>query len=394
MRFAIHCAELALCALAALCAAALPSAAAGAASAIVSRNAGTLPDDGGRPFTVRRIATFDHPWAIAFLPDGRLLITEKPGKIFITTRDGAKTEVHGVPRVYYRGQNGLLDIAVSPRFAQDATVFFTYVAPEDNGGVLTLARARLAESGHQASLDDLRILWRQQPASRGGQPGGIIAFPPDGRHLFLSVGDRMEPDSAQNPDAARGKILRLNPDGSAPADNPLAGQPGVRALTWTSGHRNPYGLAFAPNGQLWETEMGPKGGDELNRIIRGKNYGWPIVSNGDQYDGTPIPRHSTHPEFETPRVYWTPVIAPAGLAFYQGPQFPAWQGSALIGGLVSHGLARIAFEPDGNARQADRWPLGARIRDVAVAPDGTVWVIEDGPNAALLRLVPRSQSNR
>ncbi len=386
-------AGLALCAILALCAAAIPGATAGAQGHLVSRNAGTLPDDGSTPFTAQRIATFDHPWAIAFLPDGRLLITEKPGKIFITTRDGAKTEVRGVPRAYYRGQDGFLDIAVSPRFTQDATVFFTYVAPEDGGGVLTLARARLAQSGQHASLDDLRILWRQQPASRGGQPGGIIAFSPDGQHLFLTVGDRMEPDLAQDPDAARGKILRMNLDGSAPKDNPMAGQGDVRALTWTTGHRNPYGLAFAPDGQLWEDEMGPKGGDELNRIIRGKNYGWPIVSNGDQYDGTPIPRHSTHPEFEAPRVYWTPVIAPAGLAFYQGAQFPAWQGSALIGGLVSHGLVRIAFESDGNARQVDRWPLGARIRDVAVAPDGTVWVIEDGANAALLRLVPRGQPN-
>lgn len=358
---------------------------------IASVNAGATPDEASRPFTVQRIATFDNPWAIAFLPDGRLLITEKPGRMVITSRDGVRTRVDGVPKVYHRGQNGLLDIAVSPHFAQDATIFLTYVAPQDGGGVLTLARARLRDASHEALLDDLRILWRQQPASRGGQPGGIITFPPDGQHLFLSVGDRMEPDSAQDPDAARGKILRLNLDGSAPADNPMAGQPGIRALTWTTGHRNPYGLAFAPDGQLWEDEMGPRGGDELNRIIRGGNYGWPAVSNGDQYDGTPIPRHSTRPEFEAPRVYWTPVIAPAGLAFYHGDQFPEWQGSALIGGLVSHGLVRIVFEPDGNARQADRWSLSARIRDVAVAPDGTVWVLEDGANAALLRLIPRGR---
>ncbi|TAM90050.1 MAG: PQQ-dependent sugar dehydrogenase [Candidimonas sp.] len=367
-----------------------PGAAVGAGAALVSRNAGNLPDDASPPFTTQRIATFDYPWAIAFLPDGRLLITEKPGRIFITTPGGGKTPVLGVPEVYYRGQDGLLDIAVSPDFKRDRTVFFTYVAPEDGGGVLTLAGARLRDSGHRASLDNRHVLWRQQPASRGGQPGGIIAFAPDGRHLFLTVGDRMEPDRVQDPDNARGKILRLNLDGSAPADNPMAGRPGIRALTWTTGHRNPYGLAFAADGRLWEDEMGPKGGDELNQIIRGKNYGWPIVSNGDQYDGTPIPRHSTHPEFEAPRVYWTPVIAPAGLAFYYGAQFPAWQGSALIGGLVSHGLVRIAFEPDGNARQIDRWSLGARIRDVSVAPDGTVWVIEDGARAALLRLIPRS----
>jgi glucose/arabinose dehydrogenase len=195
----------------------------------------------------------------------------------------------------------------------------------------------------------------------------------------------MEPETAQDPGAARGKILRLNRDGSAPADNPMAGQAGIRALTWTTGHRNPYGLAFAPDGRLWEHEMGPRGGDELNLILPGKNYGWPVVSNGDQYSGIPIPRHGTHPEFEAPFVYWTPVIAPAGLAFYQGSQFPTWRGSALIGGLVARGLVRIAFESDG-ARQADRWSLGARIRDVAVAPDGAIWIIQDGTNAALLRL--------
>ncbi len=371
-----------------------PMSSMGAGGSIASRNAGALPDDGSRPFAIQRIATFDHPWAIGFLPDGRLLITEKSGRIFITTPSGAKTPVQGVPQVYYHGQNGLLDIAASPGFGQDATVFFTYVAPEDGGGALTLASAQLRESGQHAALRDLRILWRQQPASRGGQPGGIIAFSPDGRHLFLTVGDRMEPDLVQDPDSTRGKILRLNLDGTAPANNPMAGQAGIRALTWTTGHRNPYGLAFAPDGQLWEDEMGPKGGDELNQIIRGKNYGWPIVSNGDQYNGTPIPRHNTHPEFEAPRVYWTPVIAPAGLAFYHGQQFPAWQGSALIGGLVSHGLVRITFDPDGNARQADRWSLGARIRDVAVAPDGTVWVIEDGADAALLRLAAHGEPTK
>ena len=380
---------LACSALITLYAAATPGSMASPASQVVSQNAGAIADNPSNPFTTRRVATFDHPWAMAFLPDGRLLITEKPGRLFLTTTDGHKTEVQGPPKVYDRGQNGLLDIAVSPDFEHDAQVYFTYVAPESGGGVLTLARARLLTSPRQTALDDLHILWRQQPASRGGQPGGIIAFSPNGQHLFLTVGDRMEPDAAQDPDAARGKILRMNLDGSAPADNPMAGQGGIRALTWTSGHRNPYGLAFAPNGQLWEDEMGPRGGDELNLIIRGKNYGWPVVSNGDQYDGTPIPRHSTHPEFEAPRVYWTSVIAPAGLAFYQGTQFPAWQGSALIGGLVSRGLVRIAFEPGGNARQVDRWPLDARIRDVAVAPNGTVWVIEDGSNAGLMKLVPK-----
>ncbi|WP_323018196.1 PQQ-dependent sugar dehydrogenase [Castellaniella sp.] len=354
----------------------------------VSQNAGVIAPDDTAPFTTQRIATFNRPWAIAFLPDGRLLITEKPGRMFLVTQAGAKTAIADIPPVYAQGQNGLLDVTPSPDFRRDHSLYFSFVAPDKTGGALVLARARLEESAGSARLAALETLWRQAPASRGGQAGGIIVFSPDGKHLFLSVGDRMEPETAQNPDAARGKILRLNRDGSPPADNPTARQAGIRALTWSTGHRNPYGLAFAPDGRLWEHEMGPKGGDELNLILPGKNYGWPVVSNGDQYSGAPIPRHDTHPEFEAPRVYWTPVIAPAGLAFYQGSQFPAWQGSALIGGLAAQGLVRIAWESDGTARQLDRWSLGARIRDVAVAPDGAVWLIQDGANAALLRLSP------
>ena len=349
-------------------------------------NAGTIPATDTAPFAIQKIATFDRPWALAFLPDGRLIVTEKAGRMFLLTQAGQKTAIDGIPAVYERGQNGLLDVAPSPDFAHDRLLYFSRVAPETGGGALILARARLETGNGHARLQDLQSLWHQQPASRGGQPGGILAFAPDGQHLFLSVGDRMEPDAAQDPDAARGKILRLNLDGTVPADNPQAGQAGIRALTWTTGHRNPYGLAFAPDGTLWEHEMGPRGGDELNRIEPGGNYGWPTVSNGDQYSGAAIPRHATRPEFNAPRLYWTPVIAPAGLAFYQGSQFPKWQGSALIGGLRGQGLVRVAFDADGHARQTDRWRLDQRIRDVAVAADGAVWLIEDGPDAGLLRL--------
>ncbi|CAM5222330.1 Glucose/arabinose dehydrogenase OS=Castellaniella defragrans OX=75697 GN=HNR28_001503 PE=4 SV=1 [Castellaniella defragrans] len=354
-----------------------------------SYNAGGIPAQASTPFHIQRIAQLNRPWALAFLPDGRMLITEKPGRMVLLTQSGARTDVQGIPAVYDHGQNGLLDVAIAPGPAAPLWIYLTYVAPEHGGGVLTLARARLSSANGRARLEDLGILWRQHPASRGGQPGGIIAFDPSGQHLFLTVGDRMEPDSAQDPEAARGKILRMNLDGTAPADNPWASAAGVRALTWTAGHRNPYGLAFAPDGTLWEDEMGPKGGDELNRIVRGKNYGWPIVSNGNNYDGTPIPRHDTHPEFQAPTVYWTPVIAPSSLAFYHGALFPQWQGSALIGGLVSQGLVRIEFGPDHTARQVARWTLDARIRDIAVAPDGALWVIEDGSDASLLRLTPR-----
>ncbi len=381
---------------AALALAALLALAPAGSRAAASANAGAIPAQHDAPFALQRIAAFDRPWAIAFLPDGRLVLTEKTGRLFLVTQAGAKTAIDGVPAAYTRGQNGLLDVAPSPDFARDGLLYFTRVAPEDGGGgggggggALILARARLDESGGRARLAGLKTLWHQQPASQGGQPGGIIAFAPDGRHLFLAVGDRMEPDTAQVPDAARGKILRLNPDGSAPPDNPLAGQGGIRALTWSTGHRNPYGLAFAPDGTLWSHEMGPRGGDELNRIRPGGNYGWAEVSNGDQYSGWPIARHATRPDFDAPALYWTPVIAPAGLAFYQGTAFPTWQGSALIGGLRAQGLVRVVFEADGTARQADRWSLDRRIRDVAVAPDGAVWLIEDGTDAGLLRLTAK-----
>lgn len=354
-----------------------------------SVNAGTNKPDAERPFKVTPVATFSSPWAIAVLPDGRFLITEKPGRLYLTTQQGTRHEVRGVPKVLYGGQNGLLDVAISPRFATDRTVYFTYVEPTSGGGGgLVLARARLAGSENSLRLADVTTLWRQGPAGNGGQPGGIIAFSPDGQHLFLTVGDRMRPETAQDPDLPLGKVLRLNLDGSAPDDNPNAAAGGVRAETWSLGHRNPYGLAFAPDGRLWLHEMGPRGGDELNLILPGRNYGWPIVSNGDNYDGTPIPDHDTRPEFTAPAVYWTPVIAPAGLVFYEGRMFPDWRGSALIGGLASTALVRVEVEPDGSGREVNRWDLGNRIRDVAVTPDGAVWLIEDSEEGRLLRMTP------
>lgn len=353
-----------------------------------SINAGGRAANPTRPFTARAVAEFDTPWAIAFLPDGRMLVTEKPGRIFLVTQAGQKSELGNVPAVAASGQNGLLDIAIAPDFATSSHVYFTYVEPADGGSRLVLSRANLSETNGRAMLADRSVIWRQTPGGGGGQPGGIIAFDPQGTHLFLTVGDRMQSTSAQDPDQARGKVLRLNLDGSTPSDNPNATAGGVRAQTWTTGHRNPYGLAFASDGRLWMHEMGPRGGDEFNLIEPGKNYGWPIVSNGDNYSGTPIPRHATRPEFAAPALYWTPVIAPAGLAFYEGNLFPQWRGSALIGGLRVQALVRVAFRSDGQPDEVDRWDMGARIRDVAVAPDGAVWVIEDSDPGRLLRLTP------
>ncbi|MGO4854538.1 PQQ-dependent sugar dehydrogenase [Phaeovulum sp. W22_SRMD_FR3] len=353
-----------------------------------SINAGGRAARDTAPFQSQKVAAFDTPWALAFLPDGRLLVTEKPGGAYLVGQDGAKTKLAGVPDVAASGQNGLLDVAVAPDFAQSGHVYLTYVEPAAEGTRLALARATLVAEEGAARLADLSVIWRQTPAGGRGQPGGIIAFDPAGQHLFLTVGDRMEPETAQDPDMARGKVLRLTLDGGIPADNPMAGEGGVRAQTWTTGHRNPYGLAFAADGRLWAHEMGPRGGDEFNLLKAGENYGWPRVSNGDNYSGTAIPDHATDPEFAAPAVYWTPVIAPAGLAFYQGDMFPAWQGSALIGGLAATSLVRVSVGAGNAADEAERWEMGARIRDVAVAPDGAVWVIEDADPGALLRLTP------
>jgi len=355
-----------------------------------SINAGARAASTTRPFVVRAVAEFNTPWAIALLPDGRMLVTEKPGGIFLVTPAGRKLKFDNVPEVAASGQNGMLDIAVAPDFATSSAIYYTYVEPAAGGSWLALTRAKLTVSDGRAALTDPAVIWRQTPGGGGGQPGGIIAFDPQGTHLFLTVGDRMQPSSAQNPAQARGKLLRLNLDGTTPPDNLHAAAGGVQGQTWTSGHRNPYGLAFAPDGRLWEHEMGPRGGDELNLIEPGRNYGWPLVSNGDNYDGTPIPKHDTRPEFAAPAVYWTPVISPAGLAFYEGPMFPQWQGSALIGSLSGRSLVRVAFDSNGHPDEVERWNMSARIRDVAVARDGAVWVIEDSSSGRLLRLTPRS----
>ncbi|WP_376874981.1 PQQ-dependent sugar dehydrogenase [Albirhodobacter sp. R86504] len=353
-----------------------------------SVNAGDRAANPRQPFDSVAVTTFASPWAIAFLPDGRMLVTEKAGAVHLVGQDGEKISVGGIPKVAASGQNGLLDIAVAPDFDQSGLVYLSLVAPDAGGGTLQLVRAKLKDQDGVARLADVTAIWSQTPAGGRGQPGGIIAFDPQGEHLFLTVGDRMEPATAQDPDMARGKVMRMRLDGSVPSDNPVSGGNEVRSLTWTTGHRNPYGLAFNAEGDLWLHEMGPRGGDEFNRIVEGQNYGWPLVSNGENYNGTPIPNHDTRPEFAAPAVYWTPVIAPAGLTFYGGQMFADWQGSALIGALAGQALVRVEARGEGRFDEAERWDMGARIRDVAVAPDGAVWVIEDARNGALRRLTP------
>jgi glucose/arabinose dehydrogenase len=377
---------------------------------------------GTRPFQVQTVGDFEEPWAIAFLADGRALVTEKRGALKLRYSDGRIVDVPGVPRVAYGGQGGFLDVALAPDFETSHGLYLTYSEPRPGGSSLALARATL-DLANPASpaLRDLRVIWRQGSDGSGGQFGAVITFSPDGQYLFLTAGERQRFTPAQDPNQALGKILRLTLDGRPAPGNPQAGRIGaasvlvidppdntgaartaptrrvsvegpnlVPAGTWTTGHRNPYGLAFAPDGRLWEIEMGPRGGDELNLIEPGKNYGWPIVSNGDNYDGSPIPDHPTHPEFQAPVLWWNPSISPAGLIFYSGRLFPQWRGSAFIGALSGEALIRVAVN-GATARKADQWDMGARIRDVAEGPDGAIYLLEDGGEGAggrLLKLIP------
>jgi glucose/arabinose dehydrogenase len=392
-----------------------------ATAAHAQTNAGDKQPEASLPFTMTPVATFNLPWRIAFLPDGRMLITEKPGALWLVTQQGAKARVANVPAVLHEGQGGLLGVFTSPRHATDRNVYLTYAEPGDGGSSLALARARLDIKGEAASLEDLQVLWRQMPKGTGGQFGAQVAFAPDGKTLFLSVGERQRFTPAADPNQTLGKILHLTLDGKPAPGNPMAGKTGAASVPlidpprdtegaktapvvktytfpgpnlapaeiWSSGHRTPYGLAFSPDGRLWEVEHGPRGGDELNLIEPGKNYGWPAVSYATNYNGVPIASPETRSDLTKPVIYWTPVIAPGNLTFYKGNLFPQWSGSALIGGMGSMTLNRITFDGKGGATPAERWSVGKRIRDVEVAPDGAVWLIEDANPGALMRVTPK-----
>jgi len=392
-------------------------------SARAQVNAGEQKPEQDQPFTMTQVATFNLPWRIAFLPDGRMIVTEKPGAVWLVTQQGEKTPVTNVPAVLHQGQGGLLGVFLSPKYATDHNIYLTYAEPGDEAATsgLALARARLAMGEGTASLEGLQVLWRDMPKGRGGQFGAQIAFSPDGQYLFLTVGDRQRMTPAQDPNTEVGKILRLTLDGKPAPGNPMAGKTGessrplinpprdtevaktaevistykvegpnlAPSATWSTGHRTPYGLAFSPDGSLWEVEHGPRGGDELNLIEPGKNYGWPLVSYSTNYNGVPIPSPDTRPDLAKPVIYWTPVIAPGSLTFYNGAMFPQWKGSALVGGMGSQSLNRITFDGKGGATPAERWRVGHRIRDVEVAPDGAVWMLEDANPGGLYHVTPK-----
>lgn len=343
-----------------------------------------------KPFVATPVTTFDEPWAMTFLPDGRLLVTEKKGQLLVATPEGEKsTPVTGVPEVDYGGQGGFGDVVLHPDFATNGIVYLSYAEAGDGdvrGAAVMRAKLTLSDDG-SGELSDQQVIWRQDPkVTDNGHYGHRIAFSDDG-HLFISSGERQKFTPAQDMQQNLGKIVRLNDDGSVPADNPFADQGGVTAEIWSLGHRNPLGLAFDPEGRLWDLEMGPRGGDELNLVIRGKNYGYPMVSNGNHYDGRDIPDHDTRPEFEAPKAFWVPSISPAGLIFYTGDQFPEWQGNAVVGGLGSQTLVRIEIDGD-TAAEAERVDMGQRIREVEQGPDGAIWLLEDGQGGRLLKLTP------
>jgi len=341
----------------------------------------------GKSFRVTAVATFQEPWAMTFLPDGRLLVTEKRGTLRlldVSTRHA--DNISGVPAVAYGGQGGFGDVILHPAFAQNQVVYLSYAEPGDGGSSgAAVARARLVLTEGGGWLGELAVIWRQVPkVVSGGHWGHRMAFGADGK-LWITSSERQQFTPAQDMKSNLGKIVRLNDDGSVPGDNPFYSQGGVTAQIWTLGHRNALGLGFDSAGRLYEHEMGPRGGDELNLVEKGANYGYPIVSNGDHYDGRDIPDHVTRPEFRAPLVSWTPVICPAGFVIYSGRMFPEWAGNGFIGGLCSHSLVRVEFG-DGTAREAQRFDMGRRIREVEQGPDGALWLLEDGADARLLML--------
>lgn len=344
-------------------------------------------------FQTTEVTEFNSPWAMTFLPDGRLLVTEMAGTLHLYDPVSNTTgDIRGVPEVEHVAQGGLGDVVLHPGYATNSQVYISYVERGEGGLGAAVARAQLAlDDQGGGALEDLEVIWRQTPKKSGdGHFGYRIAFDKDGM-LWISSSERKEFDPAQDMNSNLGKIVRLNDDGSLPADNPFADQGEVAAQVWSLGHRNILGLAFAADGKLWAHEMGPKGGDELNLIEKGVNYGYPIVSNGNHYDDTPIPDHDTRPEFRAPVITWTPVISPAGFIIYSGDLFSSWKGSGFIGGLSSKALVRIEF--DGvTAREAERFDMQRRIREVEQGPDGAIWLLEDGTRQGsgwLLKLTPQ-----
>jgi glucose/arabinose dehydrogenase len=333
----------------------------------------------------------EHPWGLALLPDGRWLVTERPGRLRVVTAEGAiSAPVAGLPAVSAKGQGGLLDVILSPDFPRDRMIYWSYAEPRDGGNGTAVARGRLSDD--LTKVEAVQVIFHAMPTYDGDKHfGSSLAFAPDGK-LFITLGERSDkPMRLQAQDLAShmGKTIRINADGTVPSDNPFVGQPGARSEIWSLGHRNMQGIAVQPGtGAIWTVEHGTRGGDEINLDRAGKNYGWPGVAYGIEYNGDAIPGVVTAQDgVEQPVYYWDPVIAPGGMTFYDGAMFPGWRGNLLIGGLGSKHLARLVLK-DGRVVGEERLltGLGERVRDVAVAADGAVWVVTDEENGKLVRL--------
>jgi glucose/arabinose dehydrogenase len=355
-------------------------------------------------FTTKTVASFDEPWAMTALPrihsqPPKLLVTQKAGELLIVdTATGVKTSVNGVPKVAYGGQGGLGDIILAPDFATSNNIYISYVeagkgADSNKFGAKVIKATLRGLDTDAPRLQAITPIWEQTPKLKGqGHYSHRLLFSPDGQYLYISSGERQEKTPAQDMSVNLGKIVRLHPDGSVPADNPFA-QNGSDIATqfWTIGHRNVLGMAFDDKGRLWAHEMGPRGGDEFNLIEKGNNYGWPVVSNGRNYSGTDIPDHDTRPDFAAPKISWTPVISPSSMSIYQTGKyqdFPAWQGNALISGLSSKALIVVTLDDNNDAAERYRYDMGERIRSVLTV-DGQVWLLEDGDKGRLLQLLPQ-----
>lgn len=341
------------------------------------------------PFAVEEVTTFDEPWAMTFLPSGEALVTERGGALtLVEVTSGEKRRVEGTPTVLHEGQGGLGDIVLGPTYTTDGTVYLSWVEATGEGRAGALVgRARLRTEG-TPRLEDLRPIWRQEPTTGRGHYSHRLAVSPDDDHLFVSSGDRQKMDPAQDTANDLGSILRLDLDGSPADGNPFGDRGGQAAEIWSYGHRNVLGLAFDADGRLWASEMGPKGGDELNLVERGGNYGWPRASNGSHYDGRDIPDHTAGDSFVAPKVWWTPSVSPGSLLLYTGTAFPEWTGDAFLGALSGQALIRVDLDGT-SAAKADQWDMGERIREVEQGLDGTLWLLTDGPRGRLLHLTPR-----
>ena len=359
-----------------------------------AQDAARLPSSSG-PLDVQTVASgLENPWGLAFLPDGRMLVTERAGRLRIVSRNGTvSSPVIGVPPVLASGQGGLLDVALAPDFDATRLVYLSYAEPREGASGTSVARGRLVEDAGNARLENVEVIFRQQPAVSGsGHYGSRLVFGRDGT-LFVTLGERQTQRArAQDLSTHLGKVVRILPDGGVPDDNPFARMPGARPEIWSYGHRNPQGAALDPaTGRLWTVEHGPRGGDELNHPEAGKNYGWPVISYGREYGGGSIGEGTARPGMEQPVKYWDPSVSPSGLAFYTGTLLPGWKGSLFTGALSGARLIRLRLDPAGE-RVVEEEPLltelRERIRDVRQGPDGALWLLTDSPNGRVLRVAP------